>query len=49
MRTLFLIPVIVICAIIEAIKLLKNKKEISEYRIEGKTELEAVIPTEKLF
>ncbi|CAG9607747.1 hypothetical protein NEOCIP111885_01439 [Pseudoneobacillus rhizosphaerae] len=37
MRTLFLLPVIVICAIIEAIKLLKNKKEISEFRVEGKS------------
>jgi hypothetical protein len=37
MRTLFLLPVIVICAIIEAIKLLKNKKEISEFQVEGKS------------
>jgi hypothetical protein len=37
MRTLFLLPVIVICAIIEAIKLVKNKKEISEYQVEGKS------------
>jgi hypothetical protein len=37
MRTLFLLPVIIICAIIEAIKLVKNKKEISEYQVEGKS------------
>jgi hypothetical protein len=37
MRTLFLLPVIVICAFIEAIKLLKSKKGISEYRVEGKS------------
>jgi hypothetical protein len=37
MRTLFLLPVIVICAIIEAIKLVKNKKEITEYQVEGKS------------
>jgi hypothetical protein len=37
MRTLFLLPVIIICAIIEAIKLVKNKKEITEYQVEGKS------------
>jgi hypothetical protein len=37
MRTLFLLPVIVICAIIEAIKLVKNKKAIPKYQVEGKS------------
>jgi hypothetical protein len=37
MRTLFLLPVIIICAIIEAIKLVKNKKEITDYQVEGKS------------
>jgi hypothetical protein len=39
MKTLFVLPVIAICAILEAIKLLKNKvskKEVSEYSVEGK-------------
>lgn len=34
LKTLFLLPVVVICAVIEAIKLVTNKKEISEYRVE---------------
>jgi hypothetical protein len=39
MKALFLIPVLLICGMIEAIRLLKNKvykKDISEYRVEGK-------------
>jgi hypothetical protein len=39
MKTVFLLPVIVICSILEAIKLLKNtvkKEEVSEYSVEGK-------------
>jgi hypothetical protein len=38
MKALFLIPVLLICGMIEAIRLLKNKvykKDISEYRVEG--------------
>jgi hypothetical protein len=34
LKTLFLLPVVVICAVIEAFKLITNKKEISEYRVE---------------
>jgi hypothetical protein len=39
MKALFLLPVLLICGIIEAILLLKNKfykKELSDYRVEGK-------------
>jgi hypothetical protein len=39
MKSLFLLPVLMICGMIEAIRLLKskvNKKDVSQYQFEGK-------------